>query len=81
LQKANQPVPSTEFEDAIELYDYYPDVDMEYYKLVNWGKLDGKVVCLDYGLDDAYSINKQRAYYESKRNTRIANDSSTPGNS
>lgn len=74
MRKANQPVPPTELDDAIDTYDYYPDVLMEY-KPENWGQLDGKVVCLDYGIDNANLINKQRAYYESKKAIRTPKNS------
>jgi len=67
-------VPPTELDDAIDTYDYYPDVLMEY-KPENWGQLDGKVVCLDYGIDNANLINKQRAYYESKKAIRTPKNS------
>ncbi len=66
MRKAYQPVSFAEVQEADDCYDYYPDVPMEY-KAENWGKVDGKVVCLDYGIDDEDSIINERAYLESKK--------------
>ena len=65
MLKADQPVT---FEDIKqEDYDYYPDINVKY-KSENWGRISGKVVCLDYGLAEASSVQKRREYLEDKRN-------------
>ena len=66
MRKANQPVSFEEVTEVSDSYDYYPDAPMEY-KPENWGNVDGKVVCLDYGIDDINLIKKERAYLESKK--------------
>ena len=48
--------------------DDYPDIDVEY-KPENWGRLHGRVVCIDYGLSDAASVRERRKYL-SKANRR-----------
>ena len=47
-----------------ECYGYYPDINVEY-KPENWGEIEGKIVCLDYGLEDEESVIKQRTYLQS----------------
>ena len=71
MRKANQPVSFAEVQEADNCYDYYPDAPMEY-KPENWGKVEGKVVCLDYGIDNANLIDKERDYLESKKNVSKA---------
>ena len=40
---------------------YHPDINVEY-KTENWGRLEGRVVCLDYGLSDKESTRDRREY-------------------
>ena len=64
MRKADQPVT---FEDITrEDYDYYPDINVEY-KSENWGRVRGKVVCLDYGIALESLVKNRRAYLEEKK--------------
>lgn len=65
MRRADQPVSFIDIEQAD--CDYYPDIEVEY-KPENWGKVGGKVVCLDYGIEEMDLVNERRAYLESKRN-------------
>lgn len=70
MDRALQPVT---FEDVTlandrEYGDYYPNVDLEY-KPENWGLIEGKIVCVDYGIDEAERISKKRRYYQERSST------------
>jgi len=65
MKRAEQLVTFDEIVSADETLDYYPDINVEY-KPENWGKVDGKLVCLDYGLDDRLLIMERRQYLASK---------------
>jgi hypothetical protein len=45
----------------------YPAVDLEY-KSENWGIVEGKMVCIDYGIDDVESVIEKRRYYDEQSN-------------
>ena len=63
--RAEQPVTFDEITKSNDALDYYPDIDVEY-KSENWGRVDGKLVCLDYGLEDRLLIIKRRKYLASQ---------------
>lgn len=70
MDRASQPVT---FEEVIsandqEYNDYYPNVDLEY-KAENWGVLAGRMVCVDYGIDDAEQIANKRIYFQERSRT------------
>lgn len=65
MRRAEQPVSFVDIAEANKAYDYYPDIDVEY-KPENWGKLDGKLVCLDYGIAGGEFVVERRKYLESK---------------
>ena len=50
--------------------DDYPDVHVEY-KANNWGRLNGRIVVVDYGLWDAQEVRQQREYLRLFPNKRI----------
>ena len=65
MKRGKQPVSFDEIRRVNdEDYDYHPDINVEY-KPENWGEIDGKLVCLDYGLDEPESVLKQRSYLKS----------------
>ena len=67
MRRAAQPVTFEEVKRInTEDYDYYPDINVEY-KPENWGKVENKLVCLDYGIEDKNLIKERRSYLESKR--------------
>mgnify|MGYP003653594499 CR=1 FL=1 len=70
MDRAFQPVTFEEVKSANDLRysDYYPDVDLEY-KPENWGIVAGKMVCVDYGIDDSEHILKKRRYYQERSGT------------
>lgn len=43
--------------------DYYPSPTDEYSKPEDYGRLDGKVVAVDYGLPDEDLVRNRRDYY------------------
>lgn len=50
------------FEDVIAAErDYYPDVHVEM-KPEDWGRVDGRVLVVDYGLSDANVVRERRRY-------------------
>jgi hypothetical protein len=63
MERAMQPVTIEEIEAADP--DYYPDIDVEP-KPENYGRLDGAIVALDYGLWDERSVRERREYLASK---------------
>ena len=64
MTRAAQPV---SFEEIVNAdIDYYPDINVEY-KPENWGRIGEKIVCLDYGIDDAGDLEDLRTYYEEKK--------------
>jgi hypothetical protein len=65
MTRAEQPVTFDEITKSYDALDYYPDIDVEY-KPENWGKVSGKLVCVDYGLEDRSLIIKRREYLASK---------------
>jgi hypothetical protein len=67
MDKATQPVT---FDEIVLVNDrdydnYYPAVDLEY-KPENWGIVEGKMVCVDYGIDESELVIKKREYYEER---------------
>jgi hypothetical protein len=60
MPRATQPVTIEEVDEAIG--DYYPDITSES-KAADFGRVDGRVLALDYGLSDAKEIHKQRSLY------------------
>ena len=63
MPRAHQPVTPAEI-DAV-WPDRYPGVNCET-KPDDFGRLDGRVYCLDYGLPDADMISDERRSYRSK---------------
>ncbi len=70
MYRALQPVTFEEIKLANdgEYSNYYPNPDMEY-KPENWGKIEGKIVCLDYGIDELELITKIRRKYREMSST------------
>jgi hypothetical protein len=64
MLRAAQPVTVDEIE--ADTPDCYPDIDCEFGKPENFGKLDGRIVAVDYGLSDAAAVVKRRAYLARK---------------
>ena len=63
MARAAQPVT---FEEVVAATpDYYPDITSET-KPQDFGRLDDRVLALDYGLPDADMVTERRAYYLSK---------------
>jgi hypothetical protein len=67
MDKATQPVT---FDEIVLVNDrdydnYYPAVDLEY-KPENWGIVEGKMVCVDYGIDESELVIKKREYFEER---------------
>lgn len=60
MRRAEQPVTVEQIEAVAE--PLYPDVTCEW-KTADCGRLDGRIVALDYGLPDEDSIAERRAYY------------------
>ena len=59
MPRAIQPV---DFSEIDALPDYYPDITAES-KVEDYGRLDGVVVAVDYGLPDKEMVTHQRVYY------------------
>ena len=67
MRRADQPISFEDIKRATsEDYDYYPDIDVEY-KSENWGRIGNKIVCLDYGIEEAVLVKERRAYLEDRR--------------
>ena len=64
-EKSNTAVAFEEIKYINNHYDYYPDINVEY-KPENWGKYEGDIVCIDYGLDNKQSIKERKMIYASK---------------
>lgn len=63
MPRATQPVT---FEEVVEATpDYYPDITSET-KPEDFGRVDGRVLALDYGLPDADMVRQRREYYTKK---------------
>jgi hypothetical protein len=60
MRRAEQPV--TREEKDAGLPDYYPDITAET-KPDNFGRLNGRIVAVDYGLPDSDLVAERRAYY------------------
>jgi hypothetical protein len=69
MARATQPVTLSEIIDADP--DCYPDIHVEY-KPENWGRLNGRIVAVDYGIWDACEVLKQRKYLKSFPATHVA---------
>ncbi len=63
MARAEQPVTEDEIEAAD--CDDYPDIHVEY-KPENWGRLNGRLVAVDYGLWDAQEVRDRRRYLNAK---------------
>jgi hypothetical protein len=64
MRRASQPVT---FEEIVEAdRDYHPDITSET-KPEDFGRVDGHVVVLDYGLWDASDVEERRDYYKGFR--------------
>jgi hypothetical protein len=61
MARADRPVTLEEI-DAAGYDNDYPDIHVEFGKIENWGKLDGRIVAVDYGLPDADMVRERRAY-------------------
>lgn len=59
MPRAQQPVTEAEV-DALP--DYYPDVTSEV-KVEDHGRIDGRILALDYGYPDRRMVHERRAYY------------------
>ena len=68
MVRATQPVTREEVRKADK--DYYPAIDAEC-KPEDWGRVDGRVLALDYGLSDADMVRQRREYYMSKARNLI----------
>jgi hypothetical protein len=75
MSRAQQPVTVEEIEAADP--DYYPDVDVEW-KPENWGRLNGSVVAVDYGLWDARAVHERHEYLKSKDGPAMSAAYGTP---
>jgi hypothetical protein len=64
MNRANQPVTINEIE--AEDPDCYPDIDCEFGKPDNFGRFEGRIVAVDYGLSDIAHVRERRAYLASK---------------
>lgn len=62
MRRAEQPV---SHEEVAALPDYYPDVTSET-KVEDHGRIDGRIVALDYGYPDRDMVEERREYYEHK---------------
>jgi hypothetical protein len=60
MRRAAQPV-TREEKDAADP-DYYPGITAES-KPDDYGRLDGRIVAVDYGLPDADMVDGRRSYY------------------
>jgi hypothetical protein len=58
-------LPVTQEEVDAEGLDYYPMINCER-KPEDHGRVDGRLVVLDYGLPDADVVREQRATYQSR---------------
>ena len=64
MPRAEQPV---SFDDVLAATpDYYPDITAET-KPEDYGRVEQRIVALDYGLPDADMISERRIYYSSKQ--------------
>jgi hypothetical protein len=63
MPRALQPV--TFDEVVASSPDYYPGITAEY-KPDDYGRIDGRIVALDYGLPYAHMVIQRREYYRSK---------------
>jgi hypothetical protein len=63
MLRARQPVTQQEVEAADP--DCYPDIDVEW-KPENWGRVNDRMVAIDYGLWDGETVRKRRDYLRSK---------------
>jgi len=61
MDRARQPVTQAEIEAAFP-GDQWPDIDVEYGKPANFGRLRGAIVALDYGLWDEEDVQHRRSY-------------------
>lgn len=61
MPRAEQPVTVEEFQAADP--DDYPDITSEWWKVEDFGRIEGRTVALDYGLADADAVQERRAYY------------------
>jgi hypothetical protein len=68
-----EPVTAEEVEAADP--DCYPDIDVEW-KLENWGRLNDRVVAVDYGLWDATTVRERREYLRSKNGPALCSRAS-----
>jgi len=71
MPRATQPVTREDVREAD--LDYYPGIDSEC-KPGDWGRVDGRVLALDYGLPDADMVRRRREYY-----IRMAGSHNSPG--
>jgi hypothetical protein len=60
MRRAEQPVTVEEIEEVAE--PLYPDVTCEW-KPADCGRIDGRIVALDYGLPDNDAMRERREYY------------------
>ena len=61
MTRATQPVTIADIEQAN--YDYYPDITAET-KASSYGRVNGTILALDYGLENIDDIDKRREYYK-----------------
>ena len=61
MPRAAQPI---DFSEITSLPHAYPDIGAET-KAEDYGRFQGRVVALDYGLPDGELVRERRAYYES----------------
>jgi hypothetical protein len=68
MRRALQPVTIEEIV-AADTEDY-PDIDVEFGKPANWGRLNGLIVAVDYGSFDESHVRERRQYLTKKANDR-----------
>lgn len=69
MHRAEQPVPQQEVDDADP--DDYPGITAES-KAEDHGRLNARIVAVDYGLPDEDMIRERRAYYQDMVRRRSA---------
>jgi hypothetical protein len=56
--------------DAADI-DFYPNIDVEFDKAENFGRLDGAVVAVDYGLFDESAVHERQEYLAMKAAAKL----------
>jgi hypothetical protein len=63
MARATCDVSEAEFAAFVANCDAHPQITSEWDKLGDWGRVQGRIVSLDYGLWDADTVHDRREYY------------------